>query len=85
MNKLVHTYNSTKILATDHSQYYLLFGKKPRLAIHVLLPSQSNHTTSYSEYTKGWQDHMRQAYQIAKNHSDERKKNDINRYNTKVK
>ena len=28
---------------------------------------------------------MRQAYQIAKNHSEARKKKDINRHNTKVK
>ena len=31
------------------------------------------------------EDHTRQAYQIAKNHSEARKKKDINRHNTKVK
>ena len=43
------------------------------------LPSQSNHTESYPEYDNKWEDQMRQAFQIAKNHSEARKENDITR------
>ena len=55
------------------------------LHLDVLLPSHSNHTSSYPEYAKKWGDQMKQAYQIAKNNSEVRKKKDINRHNTKVK
>ena len=64
--------------------YYLLFGRHPRLPIDVLLPSQSNHTSSYPEYAKKWEDQMRQAYQIAKIHSQERRKISIDIYKGKV-
>ena len=74
VNKLVHTYNS-KRSATGHQ----------RLPIDVLLPSQSNHTTSYPEFAKKWEDQTRQAYQIANNHSEAKKNININRRNTKVK
>ena len=55
------------------------------LHLDVLLPSHSSHTSSYPEYAKKWGDQMKQAYQIAKNNSEVRKKKDINRHNTKVK
>ena len=60
-----------------------MFGRHPRLPIDVLLPSQSNHASSYPEYAKKWEDQMRQAYQIAKIHSQERRKISIDI--TKVK
>ena len=55
----------------------------PKIPIDVLLPSQSNHASSYPEYAKKWEDQMRQAYQIAKIHSQERGKISIDI--TKVK
>ena len=51
----------------------------------VLLPSQNDRAALYPEYAKKWEDQMRQAYQIAKGHSETRKKKYINRHNTKVR
>ena len=68
-----------------HLPYYLWFGRHPRLSIDVILPPQSIHTLSYLEYAKKCGDQMRQTHHIAKNHSEARKKKDINRHNTKVK
>ena len=66
--------------ATSYYPYYLLFRRhQDSPQMFYCLPSQSNHTESYPEYDNKWEDQMRQAFQIAKNHSEARKENDIAR------
>ena len=61
-----------------------MLQRHSRLPTDVLLPSQNNHSALYPEYANEWEDQMRQAYQAGKNHSEARKKKNINRHYTKV-
>ena len=79
VNKLVYAYNCTKNSATGYSPFYLLFGRTPRLPIDVILPSGHVHHANYPEYVDSWKSQMKQAYDIAKRKSDERKGRDRKR------
>ena len=79
VNKLVYAYNGTKNSATGYTPFYLLFGRTRRLPIDVILPSNYEHHASYSDYVDSWKTQMQQAYQIARQMSEERKGKDRHR------
>ena len=85
VNKLVHAYNCTKYLSTGYSPYYLMFGHVPRLPIDLILPTCSSITPSQlkSSYVETWKNQMKEAYQLAFQHSNERKTKHVIRRNTK--
>ena len=82
VNKVVHAYNSTKNSATGYSPYFLLFGRSPRLPIDILIPTENHIQQSHPDYVNKWRDQMQQAYQLAKEKSDKRKRRDIKRHDT---
>ena len=40
ISKVIYTYNCTRHSSTGYSPYYLLFGRKPRLSIDIILRSE---------------------------------------------
>ena len=67
--KLVYAYNCTRSDATGFLQFYLLFGRSPRLPIDLMFGSTKPEKTGYKEYMKRWSDDMRHAYNLASKHS----------------
>lgn len=83
VHKLVYAYNCTTNSTTGYSPYYLLFGRKPRLPIDIILPSPSHKPESYSQYVDKWQAQMREAYTTALRCSTARKTKDAKRHDAK--
>jgi len=83
VSKLVHAYNCTKHSTTGYSPYYLLFGRKPKLPIDLLLPSEEKDLVSHSAYLTDWKIQMEQAYKIASENSTKRKTRDIEHHNSR--
>ena len=55
--------------------YYLMFGRDPCLSIHLILPTRCSTTSSQSKssYIETWKEQMKDSYQPAFQHSNERK------------
>ena len=84
IQKLVHAYNCTSHASTGYSPYFLLFGRKPRLPIDVILEENSEEENiPCSTYVRKWQEQMKQAYEIAQKQSSKRKEKDKDRHNNK--
>ena len=67
VNKLVHAYNCTPNDATGFSPFYLLFGRKPRLPIDLILGTfTQSTTTTHQDYVQKWKTAMLEAYKLAK-------------------
>ena len=79
INKLVHAYNCTKNSSTGYAPYFLLFGRKPRLPIDVILSQtdDANEDHSHSIFVEDWKIQMSEAYQKALQNSSHRKEKDV--------
>ena len=67
INKLVHTYNCKKNSSTGYEPYFFLFGRKPRLAVDLILSktNDANEYHSHSKFVEEWKTQMSEAYQKA--------------------
>lgn len=63
---LVHAYNATRHESTGFSPFYLMFGRKPRLAVDVVLGlGNEEHETDRNRYVVGLRERLEDAYQLA--------------------
>ena len=75
-----NTYSCTKHSTTDYAPYFLLFGRKPRLPIDLILePTHKTTQQIHSKFVDDWRNQMSQAYKIASTNSSCRKHKDIAR------
>ena len=81
INLLDVEYNCTKNSITVYAPYFLLFGRKPRLPIDLILSPtvDANEDSSRSKYVKDWKTQMSEANQKALQNSSHRKEKDIAR------
>ena len=68
INKLVHAYNCTKNSSTGYAPYFLLFGRKPRLPIDLILSQtdDANENHSHSKFVEDWKTQMSKGCQKAR-------------------
>ena len=70
LNKVVHAYNCTHHESTGYSPFYLLFGRHPRLPIDLVFNTKpATESVPYPQYVANWQSAMKEAYEIAAQHS----------------
>ena len=86
LNKMVHAYNCTKNNATGYAQFFLLFGRAPRLPIDMMFnlkpPSGFGF---YLEYVKKWRNAMSEAYKLASEIAQRNTQRSKRQYDKKVR
>jgi hypothetical protein len=60
---LVHAYNCTQHDSTGFSQYYMMFGRNPRLPVDIVFGLRKE--VKGSNYIKDLRDHLDHAYHLA--------------------
>ena len=84
VQKLVYAYCCTKHSTTVYAPYFLLFGRKPRLPIDLILePTHKTPQQTHSKFVDDWRNQMSQAYKIASINSSCKKHKDIARHDNK--
>ena len=84
VQKLVYTNNCTKHSTIFCKPYFILFGRKPRLPIDLILePTNKQTQQRRSNFLDDWRNQMNQAYKIASTNSSCRKCKDIARHAVK--
>ena len=69
-------------IPTGNAPYFLLFGRKPRLPIYLILSptDDGNEGHSYSKLVENWETQMSETYQKVRQNSSHRKEKDIARH-----
>ena len=63
VHKLVYTYDRTKHSTTGYAPYFLLFGRKPRLPIDLILKATHKTTQqTHSKFVDDWRNQIGQTY-----------------------
>ena len=84
VQKLVYADSCTKHSTTGYAPYFLLFERKPRLPIDLILePTNKATQQTHSKFVDDWRNQMSQAYKIASTNSSYRKRKDIARHDSK--
>ncbi|KAK6169382.1 hypothetical protein SNE40_020448 [Patella caerulea] len=80
---LVHAYNCTRHSSTGYSPYELMFGRKPTLAIDVMLGlvRDKEATKSYHSYVESLKERLEHAYLTASALVDDTHQNQRDKYN----
>ena len=66
INALVHAYNCTKHSSTQHTPYFLMFGRHPKLPIDALFGIEQNEMfDSQSDFIQNLKTRLKQAYELA--------------------
>ena len=80
LSNVIYVYNFTGHSSTGHSLYYLMFGRKPRLPIDLILRSEdSPPRCNHKEYLESWKKEMEVAFEVALTKSTGTKEKDVQR------
>ena len=84
VNKMLFEYNSTEHDSTHYTPHFLMFDREPKLPIDGILGLEPHgDINTHSEFAKEWKEQMMEAYRIAQDNSDSRKKKDCDKKNNK--
>ena len=85
IGSLVHAYNCTRHDSTGYAPYYLMFGRKPRLALDVTLGLISQtEPNDYGEYISNLKVTLDEAYKLASSSMDKARSHQKTNYDRKI-
>ena len=82
--KLVHAYNCTRSDATGYAPYFLVFGRKPRLPIDLILSETEAGVRNCPQYVNDWTNSMKEAYRIANETIEKVRERSHKQYNKRL-
>jgi transposase InsO family protein len=86
IDALVHSYNCTRHETTGYTPFELMFGRKPRLALDVILGLLGEQEPrEYDEYITQLKSSLCQAYQLAQGKSCKSRSNQKKQYDKKAR
>ena len=79
LSKVIYAYNCTRHSGTGYSPYYVMFGRKPRLPIDLILRSEKDSPPrcNHKEYLETWKKEMEGDFEVALTKSTGRKEKDV--------
>jgi hypothetical protein len=81
---LVHAYNSLKQVSTQHSPFFLMFGRQPRLPVDIAFNIPGSET-SIPKYVENLRSSLSQAYELATKENRKAQVRQKHNYDLKVR
>ena len=87
VSPMIHAYNCTKHNSTSFSPFFLMFGRKPRLPIDLILgiPEAGGEEVGYTRFVSDLKDRLQESYRLASTAANKARSRQKKYYDVRVR